>query len=244
MYITNFLTRLLFPGSCPICGEVEPQRMLGNGTAHICPACEKKLLRVRQPVCLKCGKPLGEDRTRIEYCMDCKNKTHSFVQGRAVFVYQGAITLGMYRLKYSNRRDYAPIFAGEAYETQKDWLRRIQPEAIIPVPLHPTRRRSRGYNQAELIADALSKLSGIPLERRLVERRVNTLPQKELNVQKRKNNLKNAFQMSKNIVQLTKVLLVDDIYTTGSTVDAVAEVLMRAGIREVYVLCICIGGGE
>lgn len=244
MIILNFLTKLMFPGSCPVCGEVEPQYITGDGNAYICPACERKLQRVRQPVCLRCGKPLGEGGARREYCLDCVKKKHFFEQGRAVFVYQGAITRSMYRLKYSNRRDYAPVFAKEAYKELGDWIGRIQPQALIPVPLHPMRRRSRGYNQAELIAGALSRLTGIPMEKRLVVRKVNTSPQKKLNEQERKNNLKNAFQMSKNIVQLTKVLLVDDIYTTGSTVDAVAETLMRAGIAKVYVLCICIGGGD
>lgn len=244
MIIKDFLAKLLFPGSCPVCGEIEPQHLIGDGIAHICPACEKKLQRVRQPVCLRCGKPLGEAGARREYCADCVKKNHFFVQGRAVFVYQGAITGSMYRLKYSNRRDYAPVFAGEAYRVLGDWIRRIQPQALIPVPLHPSRMRRRGYNQAELIAAALSELTGIPMEKRLVVRKVNTSPQKKLNEQERKNNLKNAFQMSKNIVQLTKVLLVDDIYTTGSTVDAVAETLMRAGILKVYVLCICIGGDD
>lgn len=244
MIITDFLTKLLFPGSCPICTEVQPQRITGDGVGGICPSCEKKLRRVRQPVCLRCGKPLGEGHARREYCADCEKKPHVFVQGRAVFVYQGAIIRSMYRLKYGNRRDYAPIFAREAYEALGEWIRRIRPEAIIPVPLHPLRRRSRGYNQAELIAVALSKLTGIPLELKLAERKINTCPQKELNERERKNNLKNAFQISTNSVQLTKVLLVDDIYTTGSTVDAVAETLMRAGISKVYVLCICIGGGD
>ena len=73
---------------------------------------------------------------------------------------------------------------------------------------------------------------------------INTSPQKQLSAKERKNNLKNAFQMSKNIVQLEKVLLIDDIYTTGSTVDAAAGALMGAGVKKVYVLCICIGGGD
>ena len=244
MKILRFITKILFPGSCPVCGEVQEQLLTDDGVAHICPACEKKLTRVAPPFCLRCGKPLEADRMRREYCADCRGRTHAFVQGRAVFVYQGAIIGSMHRLKYGNRRDYAAVFAREAFEEHGSWIRRIAPDALIPVPLHPKRRRERGYNQAQLIAEELARLTGIPVEKKLLLRTANTQPQKQLSARERKNNLKNAFQMSKKIVQLEKVLLIDDIYTTGSTVDAAAETLMGAGVKKVYVLCICIGGGD
>ena len=244
MKIIQFLTKILFPGSCPVCGEVQEQMLTDDGIARICPACEKKVIRVTAPFCLRCGKPLEPNLVRREYCADCRKSAHAFAQGRAVFVYQGALIGSMHRLKYGNRRDYAAVFAREAFETHGDWIRRIAPDALIPVPLHPKRRRQRGYNQAELIADALGRFAGIPVEKKLLLRTVNTQPQKQLRAQQRKNNLKNAFQMSKNRVQLRKVLLIDDIYTTGSTVDAAAETLMGSGVEKVYVLCVCIGGGD
>ena len=166
------------------------------------------------------------------------------MKGRAVFVYQGAVIGSMHRLKYGNRRDFAATFAKEAYEMHGDWIRRIAPQALIPVPLHPKRRRERGYNQAELLAETLSDLTGIPVEKKMLLRKVNKRPQKQLSAGERKNNLKNAFQMSKKRVQLVKVLLIDDIYTTGSTVDAAAQTLMAAGIKKVYGLWIWIGGGD
>lgn len=242
--ITTFLMKLLYPATCPICDEVQEQLLTDDGIAEICPSCEKKLVRAAQPVCMKCGKPLERDRVRREYCADCMRHPHKFTQGRAVFVYQGAVVASMHRLKYKNRRDYAAAYAKEAYRTQGEWIRRIAPDALIPVPLHKKRRRRRGYNQAELIARKLSEYTGIPMEKDLLLRRVNTRPQRQLEAKERKNNLKNAFQMSKKIVKLERVLLIDDIYTTGSTVDAAAEVLMSAGIKKVYVLCICIGGGD
>ena len=124
------------------------------------------------------------------------------------------------------------------------WISRLGIDAIIPVPLHRKRRRERGYNQAELFAKEIGKRTGIPVETKLLYRCINTRPQKELNDQERKKNLKKAFTIAQNIVQLRKVLLVDDIYTTGSTVDAAAECLKVSGIQEVYVLCISIGRGH
>ncbi len=242
--ISDFTLRLLFPGACPICDEVEEQTVTGDGVPRICPACEARVRRVRGPYCMRCGKPLAGADGRREYCGDCMKKEHKFVQGRAVFVYQGAIIGSMHRLKYSNRRDYATVFAREAFETYAPWLARVAPQAIIPVPLHPKRRKKRGYNQAALIAAEISRLTGIPLREDLLQRSRNTDPQKNLNHEERKNNLKNAFQIAKNIVQLDKVLLIDDIYTTGSTADAAAGALARAGVGQVYVLCICIGAGD
>lgn len=244
MNVKQILVKLLYPDSCPICGEVQGQMLSDDGAVRICPACEKRLTRVASPFCMKCGKPLETDRVRREYCGDCQRGTHAFAQGRAVFVYQGAVIGSMHRLKYANRRDYAAVFAWEAYEAYGGWLGRIAPDALIPIPLHPKRRKERGYNQADLLAEALAQLSGIPVEKKLLLRTVHTQPQKQLHARERKNNLKNAFQISKKIVQLKKVLLVDDIYTTGSTVDAAAEALLRAGVTKVYVLCICIGGGD
>lgn len=239
-----FLTRFLYPDSCPVCGEVQEQLLTDDSAARICPDCEKKVKRVMQPLCMKCGKPLEADRIRREYCADCMKETHTFVQGKAVFVYQGAIIGSMHRFKYGNRRDYAAVFAREAYETYGSWIRRISPDALVPVPLSKKRRRSRGYNQAQLLAEALAELTGVPAENHLLLRVADTSPQRRLSAKERKNNLKNAFQMSKKIVQLEKVLLIDDIYTTGSTADAAAETLMRAGVKKVYILCICIGGGD
>lgn len=215
-----------------------------DGTGQICARCGTRIFRVENPYCMRCGKPLATLHMGREYCEDCSRRQHSFTQGKAAFVYRGAMIGTMHRMKYSNRRDYAPVLAREAYGMYGDWIGRIQPQVIVPVPLHRARRRMRGYNQAELLARELSRLSGIPMDAGLLVRVHNTDRQRELNPQERKNNLKNAFQTPKKIVQLEKVLLIDDIYTTGSTADAAADALRRAGVKNVYLLCICIGGEE
>ena len=112
---------------------------------------------------------------------------------------------------------------------------------IVPVPMYKGKQRVRGYNQAEVFAKALSELLNIPAESQLIQRIRDTRPQKELNDVQRKNNLKNAFQMKENIVQYRHILVVDDIYTTGSTAQAVAEELIKTGVSRVYMMSICIG---
>lgn len=233
--MTRAALDVLFPRRCPFCDEVIPAGSL------LCEECSRKLPVIRQPACCRCGQPLEDERS--EYCGDCTRKKHSYTRGRAVYVYQGAVKSSLYRFKYGGRQEYALCYAHQALEHYGDWIRELEPEAILPVPLHPKRRRKRGYNQAELFARELGYALHIPVRTDIVRRSVNTRPQKELNDIQRKKNLKKAFTITGNIVQLKKVLLVDDIYTTGSTVDAVSELLHAAGVQQIYVLCISIGRG-
>lgn len=207
----------------------------------ICVPCQGKIPCLREPLCKKCGKSIPD--IRAEYCGDCAGKKHSYDMGRAVFSYEGRVKESLYRFKYSNRREYGVFYAQQAVAVWGDWISRRNVDAIIPVPLHRSRRQKRGYNQAEIFGRELSRQTGIPLRTDVVNRVKNTRPQKELDQHQRQKNLKKAFIISGSIVQLNRVLLVDDIYTTGSTVDGVAQVLKDAGIREIYVLCISIGGG-
>ena len=149
----------------------------------------------------------------------------------------------MYRFKYQNKREYADFYAAEAMQLYGKWLHERQVEVIVPIPMYTAKKRLRGYNQAEVFAEALGRESGIPVKKNLAERTRNTVPQKKLNDIDRKKNLKGAFKISQDIVKYKKVLLVDDIYTTGSTMDAVAGELRTAGIDKIYFLCISIGQG-
>lgn len=208
-----------------------------------------------------------------EYCFECHRKGYTkssnITQGKALYLYKGAIKNSMYRLKYANKREYARFYAKQAVKKYGTWLDMtlagnitmpayatcesssiIPPSAtpvtsaIIPVPVHPRKKRLRGYNQAEVFAEELSKLTGIPVDKECVRRVKDTAPQKELNYQERKNNLENAFQKGKSIVQYSHVLVVDDIYTTGCTAEAVAKELRKQGVRHIYLLSVCIGGND
>ena len=225
----------IYPNRCPVCDRVLHYTL-------ICPACAAKLKYVRQPSCFSCGKPLYN--AAQEYCSDCVRRRHEFRQGKAVFVYQGAMRGIMYRYKYSNRRDYTEFLAREAERLYGAWVRQQGIELVVPIPLSKKRLRQRGYNQAEIFAKRFAELCGLPCDSRIIRRTRNTAPQKQLSVDERKNNLKNAFKTDRNVVNLKRVLLVDDIYTTGSTIDAAALVLKQSGVKDVYYLCISIGQGE
>lgn len=224
-----------YPPRCPICDAVLPP-----GT-DICEGCRKEAEAVADPMCKKCGKPIENDRQ--EYCSDCARGQHVYRQGRAVFLYKAGMKKSMYRFKYSNRREYARFYAKSAAKTHGSWILRNRIEVIVPIPMYPGKRRRRGYNQAEIFARALGTELGIPVDAGMVRRVRDTVPQKALNDKERQRNLKNAFQLAPNIVKYSQILLVDDIYTTGSTMDAVAAVLLSGGAKNIYYICISIGAG-
>lgn len=196
---------------------------------------------IKQPACLKCGKQLEDERQ--EYCSDCMRKTHVFDRGAAVFSYTDAMKKSMYAFKYNNRREYAGFYAANAFKEYGNYLKIWAPQAIIPVPLHKSRYRKRGYNQAQVFAKELSRMSGIPMDENMLVRVKNTRPQKELDDKERVHNLNNAFQIMPDSVKYSSVLLTDDIYTTGTTIDECARVLKDYGVSNVYFLTVCIGRG-
>lgn len=227
---------LLFPRRCPVCHDVveEPGEL-------VCDICRTRLVRVRAPFCQKCGKPLlSEER---EYCQDCSRKAHEFRTGRAPFVYDQIMRRSIAKFKYGGRKEYASFYAEEILRRSAREILLWKAEVLVPVPLHASRKRKRGFNQAELLAKELSYRSGIPMDPKLLVRVKKTRAQKELNDQERLENLKNAFSVREGPIPYKNIILVDDIYTTGSTVDAAAKALKERGAEQVYVLCVCVGRG-
>ncbi|MCF0132076.1 MAG: ComF family protein [Pseudobutyrivibrio sp.] len=226
---------MLYPKRCLGCDKIlrQDQKKVG-----FCRKCSKEIFFTTDKVCMKCGQPIdGID----ERCSDCKKRHHEFVQHKALFSYKGVMPRAMYRFKYGNRRCYADIFSYYMIKKFAKWLNTIQVDAIIPVPMYKRKKKKRGYNQAEVLARELAKRTGIDYRNDLVVRICDTQPMKQLNDVERKYNLQNAFKIAKKDVNLNKVMLIDDIYTTGSTMDHVAAVLRAAGVREVYCMSVCIG---
>ncbi len=214
---------------------------LGEGLA--CDACRGRLTYIKEPFCMKCGKPL-EGMADREYCESCRKRPHDFDRGRALFRYDDCMRASIAAFKYHGRREYGKFYAREMAKSFYALASRWQPEALIPIPLHPSRKRKRGYNQAELVARELGRWWGVPVDTGILRRGKKTLPQKQLNERQRRENLKTAFHISADSVKYKTVILIDDIYTTGSTMDAAARRLREKGVRKVYFLCISIGSGR
>ncbi len=232
--VINVLADLLFPRRCPVCDEP-----LVSGR-RICRECEHYFKPIKGSVCVKCGKKLNEPDA--EYCLDCSRINHLFESGRAVFEYN-SISKSIYRFKYGGRRDYADYYGYSMCNILKDIVKNWQPDVIIPVPLHKSKMKKRGYNQSALLAEAFSQYIGIPYVENAVIRSRKTVPMKELSGARRQINLKNAFIIGNFDVKLKTIVIVDDIYTTGSTMDAVTEVLLAAGASKVYFVTLSIGKG-
>lgn len=230
------LLSLFFPPRCPVCDDAVS---LKKGL--ICPACYKKLKPISHPFCYRCGRPLPAKEK--EYCRDCLETSHFFAAGRALYVYED-VAGSIYRFKYGKRQEYAAFFGKEMAEKLAGFIAETKADALVPVPLSKQRIYSRGYNQAQLLAKEISKHTGVPLYSDLVVRIKDTVPQKELNPAERQNNLKKAFKIARNDVKLSTIIVIDDIYTTGSTADAIARLLRKAGIQKIYVLALTVTAGR
>ena len=236
-FMVNRICPILYPRHCPVC-----QRTLPYGRI-VCEKCLLLLPRVREPVCFCCGKPVLSEAQ--ELCYDCRTFPKSFQRGLALFLYNEITRPFMADFKYHNRRFLAYFFSDEIIKTHHSLLLSWHIQAVIPVPVHKNKRKKRGYNQAALLGRELAVRLHLPCYPKLLLRIVDTLPQKHLNPRLRLKNIQNAFCINPSLQPLVNhlqtVLLVDDIYTTGSTLEACTRVLHEAGVRNVYVCSVCIG---
>ena len=226
-------TELLFPRRCPVCDDIiKPWGEL------CCPDCVKKLGYLGSDYCMKCGKGFSNQET--EYCHDCRKYTHKFIRGRSLYRYE-SVAGALFRFKYQGRQEYADFWGEELYKHLGNDICSMKAEAIVPVPLHKSRLNERGYNQSLLLGKALAKRMELPCLDKIAVRHKKTAPQKQLSYAERQNNLKKAFKLCVNDVKLNTVIIIDDIYTTGSTVDALSEVFLENGVRNVYVITLAAG---
>lgn len=230
----------MYPPRCPVCDGIlytddVPKR------PKICPECLLSISIISPPYCMKCSKPLEDDLR--ELCQDCERKKHVFTRGVAAFSYSKAMKRSMYGFKYNNRREYGKYYSEIIWEKFGKTILSWNADVLVPVPLHSARLRKRGYNQAQVLAKELSVLSGIKVDENILTRVKNTKPQKELSDKERNNNIESAFQIRINDLKYNKVILVDDIYTTGATINESAKVLLNSGVGKVYFITACIGNG-
>lgn len=224
---------ILYPQTCCFCGKVCKE--------NICNECSKKIEYIQEPICKRCGKPIRYDEK--EFCHDCANKEVHYEQGGSIWLHKGSVRWSVYQFKYHNRRIYGKFYAKEMYRLFGKKLKEWEIDVIIPIPLHKKRQRKRGYNQAEILAKHLGALANIQVDTKSIIRVHDTRPQKELDNKERKKNLREAFRITRHWKEGQNVLLIDDIYTTGNTIDSVAKILKEKGAHKVWFLTISIGQG-
>ena len=234
IYILDYL----YPPRCPVCDKPILQNQSFDG---FCTTCLEKLPIIRGKRCCKCGRALSD--LEKEYCSDCLKYgwAHIYDKGLSLCTYDDVLRDMIYRLKYGKRSEYANALGKLLADAFAVALKRAGAEGVIAVPLHENRIRKRGYNQAELLAKSFCRHSGIPFYEHYVERVKDTKPLKSMSRSERQNNLKKAFKIGRNDVKLKVSIVIDDIYTTGSTIDSMAAVLKEAGVSKVYFLTVAIG---
>lgn len=213
------------------CGKVHEE--------FVCEKCREQLVYVEEPRCKKCGKPIRY--AEQEYCQDCQRTDFSYEQGRSIWVHREPVTHSIYQFKYHNRRIYAEFYAQEFLRKYGTLLEEWGIDLIVPVPLHRKRRLQRGYNQAEVLAKELGRLTGIPVDCSAVIRKRDTQPQKVLDNKERRKNLYQGFSLRKEWDVPKRILVVDDIYTTGSTIEGVSRALCHNCVNKVWFFTISIG---
>ena len=225
------MSDIFYPRRCPVC-----QKILKDQKRMICPQCETMLHPIGHPRCFKCGKPVEKG----EFCRDCQKRKHMFEQGRGIFVYDSSMRRSVTRYNYYGCREYGDFYAKAMYRYAKMELREWKPDLIVPVPVHRSKERMRGFNQAAYLAERISRYTGIPADMGLVQKNIKTKSQKKLNALQRRKNLEKAFCVTGD-VRGKDILVIDDVYTTGSTIDAMASCLKKKGAENVYFLTVCIG---
>lgn len=233
----EILLDLFYPPRCPICDSI-----LEKEENYCCRTCFQNLPWVGREYCMKCGKPVAGDTQ--EFCPDCLKYKHYYDQGTAPFVYTGQLRHSIYRMKHENRRDYLDFYAWAMAAACRRFLRIWMPDLIVSVPMYKKRKRKRGYNQSDLLGKKISQILGIPYNAEcLVCTRKNS-EQKMLNRQERMQNLKGSFSIKQKVTGVENVLVVDDVYTTGSTIDEISRILKAAGIKRVFFVVLCTGKGK
>ena len=165
-----------------------------------------------------------------------------FQQGLGIFSYSTLLQNSLFQLKYGKRQEYSAVrsMVSSPHTIPREKIEKWKIDIIMPIPLHPRRLEKRGYNQVRCACRGIGKRSLIPVDEKNLKRRKNTKPQKELNHRERQKNMKNAFIVRKKLKE-ENILLVDDIYTTGSTIEEAAKELKKAGAQNIFFLTIAIG---
>ena len=230
--IISSLMELLFPASCLACGQPPEQ---GNDVMF-CRGCLSEVKLISEPLCTCCGRPFHKATGGDRLCGLCLTGHYHFDLARALVRYQPPITTIISSFKYHGQTTSLKSF--QAIQQQLPGLTQLnQPDLIIPVPLHLKRLQQRGFNQALLLARAFYQNQHQLIDFRVLERHRYTEPQTGLSGKVRRKNLKNAFRVKdEEIVKGKRVVLVDDVFTTGTTVNECAKVLKKAGAKEVLVL--------
>jgi len=223
---------IFYPPRCQICRRFTP--------APLCPHCLGQITLIQPPVCHHCGVPLDPLAKGPDKCLECLHSLSSPITwARSAGLYEGPLRQAILAFKFLGRRALTVPLADLLVGLLKNGLHGVHAafDLACPVPLHPQRQKERGFNQSELIARYFCQQTGIRLETGLLQRTRPTIPQVMLPPGQRARNVRGAFSLSPQAsAKGARILLIDDLYTTGSTLKECARVLRKGAAAEVYVI--------
>lgn len=229
------LLDIFFPPLCLACKSFVPD----STEILLCTACREKIIPIQSPLCPVCGIPFHTEQGMDHTCGECATTHRPFTAARSAVVFGGPVQELIHRLKYGKKTHLSRPLALLTARRVVPFIAESGAELVVPVPLHRKRLRQRGFNQSVLLAGVLAKSWHLPLSRNNLRRIRWTEPQIHLPVADRIRNVRGAFAV-KDPTQIEgkRLVLVDDVYTTGSTVTECAKVLRNAGAEEVYVVTV------
>ncbi len=228
------IKELLWPNICPFCFRANRA-----GFCHVCKSA-LEVLEPKEPRCVRCSQEL--DYEEELYCEDCLREERYFEEGRSLWRHELPVSKSLYYFKYKNMRSAVEIYVGEIVKREESVLKEWRIDVLVPVPLSRKRRKKRGYNQAFLLAALLGERMDVPTKE-LAVRIKETKPQRQLDNRQRKRNVSEVFRLTESVAG-KRVLIVDDIYTTGATINELSKTLKEGGASQVYFLTVSIGQGK
>jgi competence protein ComFC len=232
------LASVVFPADCRLC-----KRLLTRATRiPICGECLAAFQKVSAAHCAVCGQPwlmASEAQVNEQTCRECRDKKYGFDAARSYGIYEGALARAIVLMKYEKIEPLGTWFAKQLDELLRTEAKRLEADIVVPVPLHRQREKERGYNQVDLFARSLARRLGLPY-RPVLLKRAKPRPEKHLlRQEERWEAVRGAFAMENGgRVDNSRILLLDDVMTTGATLDACTRVLREAGAKSVLAITI------
>jgi ComF family protein len=229
----------LYPPRCRACAG----RIAGRDSEYFCGSCWSNIRLVSHPLCTICGRPFLDASGDDHKCGACLSRPPRFVSARAWACYpreditDDPLRQVVQRFKYGRKVSLGKALGRLMAAGCQEFLNECRVDLIIPVPLHPKRLRWRGFNQSVLLARQVNRVHGLPMDPFILMRDKETLPQTQLSEEERRKNVRGAFSVRTAAALKAKtLLLVDDVYTSGATLNECSRVLIQAGARKVHLL--------
>ena len=228
------ILKIIFPPKCLICGKI-----IENDNSFCC-ECWKKIAPIEKPYCSKCSTPLDFKVSDSDLCGSCLKNNYSFIKSRSAFAYNNIISKVVFKYKFYDDISLAKFMSHKMVHASRDIIDNI--DMLVVVPMHKKRLIFRKYNQALLLANEISKITLKPVINDFLIKTKHTTPQAKLKQKNRKTNVVNTFSINKKYLNdidsyiNIRFAIVDDVMTTGSTLNECTKALNKVGINNVYVI--------